>query len=92
MSRMLELPDPVYQALEQAATAKGLTPAAWIAAHLPSPPPDRPRVGPDGKPLTMLDLFAGHIGVIASGIGDLSEDTGRKFAEGMEEKRREGRL
>jgi hypothetical protein len=40
----------------------------------------------------MLDLFAGHVGVIASGIGDLSEDTGRKFAEGMEQKRREGRL
>ena len=35
MSRMLELPDPIYAALEEAASSSGLTPAGWIAAHLP---------------------------------------------------------
>jgi len=39
------------------------------------------------------DLFAGRIGRFRSGgEGDWSQDTGRKFAEGMAEKRRQGRL
>ena len=39
------------------------------------------------------DLFKGHIGRFGSGgDGDWSQDTGRKFAEGMAEKRRQGRL
>ena len=39
------------------------------------------------------DLFKGHIGLFGSGgEGRWSEDTGRKFAEGMAEKRRQGRL
>jgi hypothetical protein len=91
MSRILELPDAVYAALEREAAARGLDPVAWIAAHLPVQA-GMSANAENGKPRTMLDLFAGHIGVIASGIGDLSEDTGRKFAEGMEQKRREGRL
>ena len=39
------------------------------------------------------DLFAGRIGRFRSGgDGNWSQDTGRKFAEGMVEKRRQGRL
>lgn len=39
------------------------------------------------------DLFAEHIGRIHSGgQGRWSEDTGEKFAAGMEEKRRQGHL
>ena len=39
------------------------------------------------------DLFAGRIGRFRSGgDGEWSQDTGRKFAEGMAEKRRQGRL
>jgi len=39
------------------------------------------------------DFFAGRIGRFRSGgEGDWSQDTGRKFAEGMAEKRRQGRL
>ena len=34
MSRTLELPDPVYAALEAAARASGMTAADWIASHL----------------------------------------------------------
>ena len=35
MSRTLELPDPVYDALVRAAKASGETPVDWIAARLP---------------------------------------------------------
>lgn len=40
-----------------------------------------------------FDLFNGLIGQVGSGgEGHWSQDTGRKFAEGMAEKRRQGRL
>jgi hypothetical protein len=39
MSRTLELPDVLYEALIEAARAEGVTPVGWIAEHLPKPPP-----------------------------------------------------
>lgn len=39
MSQMLELPDPIFAALREAARSSGTTPAGWIAARLPAPPP-----------------------------------------------------
>lgn len=40
-----------------------------------------------------FDLFEGLLGQVSSGgEGHWSEDTGRKFAEGMAEKRRQGHL
>lgn len=40
-----------------------------------------------------FDLFDGLLGQVSSGSeGQWSEDTGRKFAEGMAEKRRQGHL
>jgi hypothetical protein len=39
MSRTLELPDVLYDALIEAAQADGVTPVDWIAEHLPLPPP-----------------------------------------------------
>lgn len=93
MSRMLELPDPVYTALEAAASASGLTPAAWIAAHLPSADvPDQPNGGVEPA-RTLADLFAGRVGQIASGGRErLSENAGERFTDYLEAKRREGRL
>ena len=46
---------------------------------------------------TLADYLADHIGVIHSsehvpGGARMSEDTGKKFAEGMVEKRRRGKL
>ena len=35
MNRTLELPEPVYEALVEAARASGLTPIDWIASKLP---------------------------------------------------------
>jgi hypothetical protein len=38
MSRTLELPDSVYEALLKAAGARGIAPADWIAEQLPPSP------------------------------------------------------
>ncbi|MFO0849394.1 MAG: hypothetical protein U0871_12690 [Gemmataceae bacterium] len=84
MSRTLELPDALYAALERAAADRGLDPVGWLAAALPPAAPDQEK--------TLAERFAGRTGRITSGRSDLSADTGRQFAEGMEEKRREGRL
>ncbi len=50
----------------------------------------------EGTPVaegSAFDLFEGLLGqVTSSGDGHWSEDTGRKFAEGMAEKRRQGHL
>ncbi|HEX5726947.1 MAG TPA: hypothetical protein VFX98_15840 [Longimicrobiaceae bacterium] len=92
MSRMLELPDPVYTALHDAASACGLTPAAWIAAHLPSAGTAEEDAGA-GAPQTLADRFAGRVGRFGSGGRErLSEDTGDRFAEHLEAKRRAGSL
>jgi hypothetical protein len=89
MSQNLELPDPIFDALQQAASAKGTTPVGWIAAHLPSR--DEP-VSADGA-RTLADLFVGHLGGISSGGKEtLSENCGEQFAEYVEQKRREGHL
>jgi hypothetical protein len=37
MSQAVELPENVWSAMQQAAKASGVTPAAWIASHLPAP-------------------------------------------------------
>jgi hypothetical protein len=89
MSKALELPDPIYDALQEAANAGGTTPVGWIAAHLPPP-----REGtPFGSAKTLHDLLVGKIGLIRSdGKEALSENCGERFTDYLEEKRREGRL
>lgn len=37
MKQAVDLPEKVWSALQQAAKASGVTPADWIAAHLPAP-------------------------------------------------------
>jgi hypothetical protein len=61
----LDLPDPIFDALSQAASASGMTPAGWIAAHLPTPPPETSGNGVK----SLADRFAGRTGRIASGGG-----------------------
>ncbi len=51
--------------------------------------PNETGEAPEGS---AYDLFAGRIGGIHSGGGRWSENTGAKFVEGMEGKRRQGRL
>lgn len=94
MSRKIELPDSVYEALREAAESQGVTPAGWISAHLPRPGIDA-RTGKESGPSpgTLAERFAGRVGYIASGgRGRLSEAGGRKFADHLEAKRRAGHL
>ncbi len=89
MSRNLELPDPVFDALQQAAAAGGTTPAGWIAAHLPK------RTAPvtESGANSLADLFAGHLNGMSSGSAEpLSENCGERFTDHLEQKRREDRL
>ena len=94
MGQMLEIPDALYTALQRAAAASGLSPLAWIAAHLPTPQvPSDEGLDQERGPKTLADLFAGRVGRIRSGGKDgLSEECGGAFTDYLEEKRRAGRL
>jgi hypothetical protein len=92
MSRSIDLPDPVYAALEEAATASGTTPAEWIAAHLPQPAPTVEPECEGQPPRTLADEFAGRVGLFSSGRSDLSERVSESFAEGRVEKHRARQL
>jgi hypothetical protein len=88
MSQPLELPDPIFDALAQAAVASGTTPVGWIAAHLPTTPPTSSTNGAK----SLADLFAGRIGRIDSGGASHSQNCSEQFADDLERKRQEGRL
>ena len=89
MSRALELPEPLYDALLQAAAANGTTPQEWIAAHLPPPSAEVP---PEVAK-SLADLFAGRVGRIRSGGKETwSESGGSKLTEYLRQKRTKGRL
>lgn len=94
MNRTLELPEAVYTALRRAAKTSGITPAAWIAAHLPKPSAPVPTgEAPEVSPGTLAERFAGRVGQIASGGRErLSEHTGERFGDHLEAKRRAGHL
>jgi hypothetical protein len=88
MAKTLELPDPIYDALQEAANAGGTTPVGWIAAHLPSKGPSEA-----GDAKSLADLFRGRIGRIkSSGQEILSEKCGERFTDYLDEKRRKGIL
>ena len=92
MTRNLELPPEVLDALKRAAKAAGQTPSDWIAARLPTELSSVPQAA-EREPQSLADLFRGRIGRIRSGAREpLSEDCGTKFAEHLEAKRRAGRL
>ncbi|HEY0019978.1 MAG TPA: hypothetical protein VGC13_27000 [Longimicrobium sp.] len=92
MSRPVELSDEQYERVEEAAATEGITPAEWIARHLPTCPEVQPAT--NGKPgKTLAERFAGRVGLIDSGgDGRLSEDHSKLFGEYLEEKHRAGRL
>jgi hypothetical protein len=96
MSRPLDLPEPVYDALSQAALASGTTPVGWIAAHLPNTQLSRAvddTPGPANGAKTLADLFTGRTGRIASGDAlAWSENCGEKFTDDLIRKRSEGKL
>lgn len=90
MSRTLEIPDELYERLETAATATGATAVEWLERHVPKANggPAQPEVKK-----TLRERLHGIIGSVSSGGQErLSENTGEKFTDYLEQKRREGRL
>jgi hypothetical protein len=93
MSHTLELPEPLYAALQAAAAASGTTPTGWIAARLGENASGTPQQDAPAPPQTLADLFAGRTGRIASGGGEcLSEKTGEKFTDHLQAKKEAGHL
>jgi hypothetical protein len=89
MSKSLELPDPIYDALQEAASAGGTSAVGWIAAHLPVATEPKET----GDATSLADLFRGKIGRIrSSGKEPLSENCGELFTDYLEEKWRKGIL
>lgn len=93
MSRTLELPDEVYADVEKAAAAQGTTPVGFIADAAARALPPSTGDATNGPRKTLRERFAGLIGGFHSGSPEpLSENTGEKFTDYLEQKRREGRL
>jgi hypothetical protein len=94
MSKILKMPDSIYDALVKAADSDGQTPADWIAKRLSQEGKRKETAKKKAtKPKTMADFFDGYIGGFASdGKVQMSVDCGLKFAEGMAQKRRDGHL
>lgn len=100
MNRTLEMPEAVYNALETAARAKGVTPVAWIEHHLEQENGARKREQPEGmhgqvggQGETLYDRLKDLIGKFSSKEPSaLSENCGEKFTDYLEQKRKEGHL
>lgn len=92
MSHMLELPDPLYSALQAAAEASGTTPTGWIAARLGE---SGSGLIPDSEvsPRTLADRFAGRTGRFSSGgQACLSENESEQFTDHLKAKKDAGHL
>lgn len=86
---MITLPPDVEKALAEAARRQGKTAEELAVESLrklfvlgpPLPPGE-----------SLYDFLAGHIGVVSGSPGAWSEKGGERFAEGLEDKYREGTL
>jgi hypothetical protein len=102
MSKMIELSDSDYAAIQEAASAAGMTPDEWIVARLVASRgtaeegvnASSAASDPNAKPAkTLADLFAGRIGRFNSGSGEPRVETLREsFGEHLEQKHRTGTL
>jgi hypothetical protein len=100
----VSLTPEIAEALEAQARQRGTTPERLAQEILAEglremAASDRELSEPEtkAKARSLADLFAGRIGVIRSseyvpGGAHLSQDSGRKFAAGLLEKRRRGKL
>jgi hypothetical protein len=92
MSKSIEFSDEVYSRIEEAASATGNTVAEVVAARFPKKCPPPTINGSAESPRTLADLLEGLIGVVSLDRTDLAERHSELFAEGMEEKHRQGHL
>lgn len=92
----ISLPPDIEQAVVEHAREQGTTPELLVIdslreRFLPPPSLSAPTEG------TLADFLGKHIGVLHSsehipGGARMSEDSGKKFAAGMRQKRQQGRL
>lgn len=89
MTKTIELPDPVYSALEEVARASGNDPAAWVAERVAEVRGQLAHgTEPGAGARTLGDLFAGRVGVIRSGGAEgLSEHGGKRLTDYLIAKR-----
>ena len=98
MTLMLELSSDTEARLRRKAERAGQSLPEYLIAVADAEPEeaeedDSEEAEEDDSEGSAYDLFKGRIGLFRSGgDGTWSQDTGRKFAEGMAEKRRQGRL
>ncbi len=97
----ITLPPELERVATERAKRQGTTPELWTLDRLSQSLQAELAVEPVPEPIsedgTMLDFFAGYVGVLNSsefvpGGAQMSQNTGRKFAEGMLRKRQEGKL
>ena len=97
----ITLPPELEKVVTERAKRQGTTPELWTLDRLQQSLQAEATVGNVSDPASeggsMLDFFEGYVGVLHSsefvpGGAQMSQDTGRKFAEGMLKKRQEGKL
>lgn len=97
----ITLPEELERIVTEQAKRQGTTPELWtldkLRQSLQADAVREPAPEADSEGGSMLDFFAGYVGILHSsefvpGGAQMSQDTGRKFAEGMLKKRQEGKL
>jgi hypothetical protein len=92
MSKMIEVPDPLYDEVREDAEVHGLSLVGWIASKLPQRSPASSHADPDA-PRSMAERLAGRLGRVGSGGGErVAQEHSRIFGDILEEKRRAGHL
>jgi hypothetical protein len=91
----IELTPDLESALAEAARRQGTTPDLLAEAYLRERLDPRRHETAGTEPRTLADFLVGYVGVLGEDTDEernLSEDTGRGFAEALSRSRTEGRL
>ena len=97
----ITLPPELEKVITERAKQQGTTPELWTLDRLTQFLQAEVAIEDTHEPASeggsMLDFFEDYVGVLHSsefvpGGAQMSQDTGRKFAEGMLKKRQEGKL
>jgi hypothetical protein len=89
---IITLPPELEAPLAEAAKRQGTSPELLAIESLrkqfaPTPPPNGTEISAEGK--TLYDVLKDYIGAIDGVSEPLSEDTGRRFSELLERRKRE---
>jgi hypothetical protein len=87
MSKTVELTDETYAAIAARAAQVGVTPEKLLEMEYVPIEPAPPKPGE-----TLYDRFKDYLGKFEGKTTTASQDTGKQFADYLEQKRREGRL